>query len=169
MKKVIIETESLKRVLKNVKYGVSKEEFRPIFTGICMEVENAKLTMTTCDGYKLFTDNCDITEGNEFKVIVPIFKIPRNAYKETIIEIDNEFATFNFGEEKHGYRIIKGEFIDWKPLFDKTNTFSIIFNAKYLQEALKSEKGEVRLEFSDNVSPIFINGKKLVLPIRPRS
>ncbi len=169
MKKVIIETENLKRALENVKNGVSKEEFRPVFTGICMEVENIKLTMTTCDGYKLFTDNCDVIKGDEFKVVVPVFKIPKNTKKQTIIEIDNEFITFNFGEEKHSYKIIEGEFIDWKPLFNKANTFSIIFNAKYLQEALKSEKGEVRLEFSDDVSPIFINGRKLVLPIKHRS
>lgn len=169
MKKVIIETENLKRALENVKNGVSKEEFRPAFTGIYIESEKTKLTMTTCDGYKLFTDNCEVLDGDDFNVIVPVFEIPKSAEKETIIEIDNEYATFNFGQEKHNYKIIEGEFIDWKPLFNKANTFSIIFNAKYLQEALKSEKGEVRLEFSDDVSPIFINGRKLVLPIKHRN
>lgn len=166
MKKIIIETQNLKRVLENVKHGVSKEKFRPVFTGICMEVENLKLTMITCDGYKLFTDNCNITEGDEFKVVVPIFEIPKNTDKEVIIEVNNEFITFDFGEQKQSYKIIKGEYIDYKPFFNKTNTFSIIFNAKYLQQALKSEKGEVLLEFSDDASPVFINNKKLVLPIK---
>lgn len=166
MNTVIIETEKLKRMLKNVKNGASKELFRPIFTGIYIESEKTKLTMTACDGYKLFTDNCDIENGDEFNVIVPIFKIPKNAEKETIIEVDNEFITFNFGEEKHSYKIIKGEFIDWRHLFNKENTFSIIFNTKYLQEALKDEEGQVCLEFSDNISPMFINGRKLILPMR---
>lgn len=165
MNKIIIETERLKKVLENVKNGISKGKFRPVFTGIYIEVENKKLTMTTCDGYKLFTDNCDILEGNDIKVVVPVFKIPKSAEKNTIIEMENEFVTFNFGQERYGYKIIEGEFIDWKPLFNKKNTFSIIFNAKYLQEALKGEKGEVYLEFSDNRNPIFINGRKLVLPI----
>lgn len=168
MSKVTVETEKLKSMLENVKNGVSKEQFRPAFTGIYIESEKTKLTMTTCDGYKLFTDNCDVLDGNEFKAIVPVFKIPKSAEKETIIEIDNEYVTFDFGQEKHSYKTIKGDFIDWKPLFDKKSTFSIVFNSKYLQQALKSEKGQVCLEFSDNISPVFINGRKLVLPMRPR-
>lgn len=167
MNKVITKTENLKRMLENVKNGASKELFRPAFTGIYIEAEKTKLTMTTCDGYKLFTDNCEITEGDEFKVIVPIFRIPRNAEKETVIEVDNEFVTFNFGEEKHSYRIIKGEFIEYKSMFKKENNFSITFNAKLLREALKGEK-EVCLEFSDSLSPVLINGRKLVLPMRPK-
>ena len=167
MNKVITKTENLKLMLENVKNGASKELFRPAFTGIYIEAEKTKLTMTTCDGYKLFTDNCEITEGDEFKVIVPIFRIPRNAEKETVIEVDNEFVTFNFGEEKHSYRIIKGEFIEYKSMFKKENNFSITFNAKLLREALKGEK-EVCLEFSDSLSPVLINGRKLVLPMRPK-
>ncbi|MCI8273287.1 MAG: hypothetical protein HFJ55_04305 [Clostridia bacterium] len=165
MKKVIIETEKLKKVLENVKNGTSKEEFRPVFTGIFIEIENLELTMTTCDGYKIFTDSCNIVGGNNFKVVVPVFKIPKSAEKQTIIEVYNDFITFNYGQEKYSYKIIEGEFIDWKPLFKKENTFSIIFNSKYLQDALKNEKGEIHLEFSDNRSPVFINGRKLVLPI----
>lgn len=168
MNKVIIKTEKLKRMLENVKNGVSREMFRPVFTGIYIESEKTKLTMTSCDGYRLFTDNCEVSEGDEFKVIVPVFRIPKNAEIETIIETDNDFVTFNFGEEKYSYKVIKGEFIDWRPMFKKENTFSITFNAKLLQEALKGEK-EVRLEFSDSLSPVLINGRKLVLPMRPRS
>lgn len=167
MNKVIIKTENLKRMLENVKNGASKELFRPAFTGIYIEAEKTKLIMTTCDGYKLFTDNCEITEGDEFKAIVPIFGVPKNAEKETVIEVDNEFVTFNFGEEKHSYRIIKGEFIEYKSMFKKESIFSITFNAKLLQEALKGEK-EVHLEFSDSLSPVLINGRKLVLPMRPK-
>lgn len=169
MNKVIIKTEKLKRMLENVKNGVSREMFRPAFTGIYIESEKTKLTMTTCDGYRIFTDNCEVVEGDEFKVIVPVFRIPRNAEIETVIETDNDFVTFNFGQEKHSYKIIEGKFIDWRSMFKKENTFSIVFNAKLLQETLKGEKGEVCLEFSDSLSPMFINGRKLVLPMRPKS
>lgn len=122
--------------------------------------------MTTCDGYRIFTDNCDIENGDNFKVIVPIFKIPKIADIETIIEVDGEFVTFNFGEEKYSYKIIEGEFIDWRHHFEKENTFKIFFNPKLLLEALKGEEERVCLEFSDSVSPVFINGRKLVLPLR---
>lgn len=166
MKKVTIETEKLKRMLKNVKDGASKMLFRPAFTGIYIEAKKTKLTMTTCDGYKIFTDNCDIKNGDNFKVISPIFKIPKEADAETIIEVDSEFITFNFGQEKHSYKIIEGEFIDWRQHFKKENTFKIYFNPKLLQEALKGEKERVCLEFSDSEAPMFINGRKLVLPLR---
>lgn len=170
MNRVIIKTEDLKRVLETVKSGTSKELCRPVLTGIYIEVEKTTLTMVTCDGYKLFTSSCEIVEGNEFKVVTPIFKIPRSAEKETIIEVDNEFITFDFTNEKHTFKTIKGDFIDWKSLFNKKNTFKIRFNPKYLQDALKGETGIVELEFSDDISPVFItgNGKKLVLPLRPR-
>lgn len=168
MNKVIVKTEDLKRILESVKNGTSKEKFRPVFTGIYIEIEKTTLTMVACDGYKLFTSNCEIISGNEFKVITPIFKIPKNAEKETVIQVDNEFITFDFTNEKHTFRTIKGEFIDWKSMLNKQNTFKIRFNPKYLQDALKGEKGPVDLEFSDDISPVVIygNGKKLVLPMR---
>ncbi len=170
MNKVIVKTQELKRVLETVKSGVSKQLFRPAFTGIYIEVEGTMLTMVTCDGYKLFTSSCEIVEGNEFNTITPIFKIPKSAEKESTIEVDNGFITFDFINEKHTFRTIKGDFIDWKSMFNKQNTFKINFNPKLLQDALKGETGMVELEFSDSLSPMLVlgNGKKLVLPMRPK-
>ena len=168
MKKVIIKTDDLKQMLNSVKNGVSKEGFRPVLNGIYIEINGTTLTMVSCDGYKLFTSSCEIVEGEEFTAIVPVFKIPKCVCKQTIIEIDNDFVTFDFEEEKHTYKLIKGDFIDWKPLFNKENTFKISFNVKYLQDTLKGENGVIDLEFSDNKSPMFVNGKKLVLPVRPK-
>ena len=165
MSKVSVRTEDLKRMLEKVKRGVSKEEIRPVFNGICIEVKEKYLTLITCDGYKLFTSCCEIIEGKEFTAISPVFYIPKNADKITTIEVDEEFIIFDFKNERHNLKLIKGEFIDYKSLFNRESNLKISFDVKYLLDALKGEKGIVDLEFSNNRSPMFINGSKLVLPI----
>ena len=218
MRKVIIETNKLKEMLESVKNAVSKEEFRPIFTGILLEAVDKKLTMTTCDGYKLFTNTCELIKGNNFTVTSPIFSIPKGTeentedgeefvkssierilvielYKikevkidendeeeigqqeevkgteeNTEIEIDGKFITFNFGNVKYSYKIIEGEFIDYKKLINRESKFSIRFNPKLLIQALRSSKGIVEIYFAGDRDAVIIkeinneNNQKYVLP-----
>ena len=158
MRKVIIETNKLKEMLESVKNAVSKEEFRPIFTGILLEAVDKKLTMTTCDGYKLFTNTCELIKGNNFTVTSPIFSI------------DGKFITFNFGNLKYSYKIIEGEFIDYKKLINRESKFSIRFNPKLLIQALRSSKGIVEIYFAGDRDAVIIkeinneNNQKYVLP-----
>ncbi len=166
MSKVIVKTEDLRRILKNVKNGVSKLERPLVSKGIRIEVKKTTLTMITCDGYKILTSSCEIIEGEEFTAITPIFRIPKNASENTIIEIDKEVITFDYQEEKQILKLIKGEFINWESFFNREINFKISFNVKLLQDALKGEEGVINLDFSDSKSPMFINGKKLVLPVR---
>ncbi len=170
MRKVIIETNKLKEMLESVKNAVSKEEFRPIFTGILLEAVDKKLTMTTCDGYKLFTNTCELIKGNNFTVTSPIFSIPKGTEENTEIEIDGKFITFNFGNVKYSYKIIEGEFIDYKKLINRESKFSIRFNPKLLIQALRSSKGIVEIYFAGDRDAVIIkeinneNNQKYVLP-----
>ena len=143
MKKIIIETKQLKEMLESVKNAASKEEFRPIFKGVLLEATNTKLSMTTCDGYKLFTNTCELIEGS---------------------------IIFNFGNVKYSYKTITGDFIDYRNLLNRESNFSIRFNSKLLLEALRTSKGIVEMYFAGDREAVIIkeieneNSQKLVLP-----
>lgn len=170
MKKIIIETKQLKEMLESVKNAASKEEFRPIFKGVLLEATNTKLSMTTCDGYKLFTNTCELIEGSSFTVISPMFSIPKGAEENTEIKINKEFIIFNFGNVKYSYKTITGDFIDYRNLLNRESNFSIRFNSKLLLEALRTSKGIVEMYFAGDREAVIIkeieneNSQKLVLP-----
>lgn len=171
MGRVVIETKKLKEMLKNVRHAISKGSFRPVYTGILLESDKKELSMVTCDGYKLFKSVSEVMEGNKFKVVVPLFSIPKEADDNTIIETRKGFVKFDFGSVKQIYKIIEGEFIDYKPLLIRENKFSIIFDSKYLKEALTNSQGRVQLYFCGDRDAVIIedtlnkNNQKYVLPI----
>lgn len=171
MKKISIATQILKNMLKNVKNAASKAENRPVFKGILLEVEEKELTMVTCDGYKLFTSNCKLIEGDNLSTIIPVFTIPAWADKVTRIEIDDNFITFDFGNVKYSYKLIKGEFIDWKNIIRRESDFSIRFNAEYLKQAFSNTSGTIELYFKSDRDAMIIEelenrkNKKYILPI----
>lgn len=172
MGKVVIETWKLKEMLKNVKHAVSKECYRPVFTGILLESNKKELSMVTCDGYKLFKSVCEVIEGNKFRAIVPLFSIPKETNENTIIETRKGFVKFDFGSVKQIYKIIEGEFLNYNPLLERENKFSIRFNSKLLKEALINSQGIVELYFCGDTDAMIIediNNKKnvkLILPYR---
>lgn len=172
MGKVIIETQKLKEMLKNVRYAISKERFRPIFTGILLESTKTELSMVTCDGYKLFKSVSEVIEGNKFKTIVPLFTIPKEADYNTIIETRKGFVKFDFGNVKQIYKTIEGDFLDYKPLLERENKFSIRFNSKLLKDTLINTQGIIELYFSTDREAMIIediNNKKNIKYILPCS
>lgn len=176
MKKIIIKTLKLKEMLNNVKNAVSKDERRPAFGGILLEATGKNLTMTACDGYKLFTSSCELLEGSNFSIISPVFNIFGDLKENTIIEIDNEeeFITFDFGNVKISYKIIKDDFIEWRKLLERKDEFSIRFNPKYLKQALSNTNGTVEMFFVGDKEAVIIkeveneNNQKYILPIAKR-
>lgn len=173
MKQIIIETKKLKELLENTRKAVSKEEWRLSLTGILFEVIGKKLTMTACDGYKLFTSSCELIKGDNFSAIVPVFTIFKCAEESTVIKIDDnkEFITFDFGNVKISYKTIKGDFIEWKKLFKRKNEFSIRFNPKFLKQAISNSKGTIEMYFAGDRDAVIIqeleneNNRKYILPI----
>lgn len=171
MGKVVIETKKLKEMLKSVKHAVSKLPYRPAFTGILIESNAQELTMVACDGYKLFMSNKEIVEGTKFKAIVPMFDIPKDAEENTSIEVRRGLVKFDFGNVEHRYKIIEGDFVDYKSLLERKNKFSIRFNPAFLREALTNAKGIVELYFTEDREGVIIEdisnrkNKKLVLPM----
>lgn len=171
MKKISIETKKLKEMLENVKNAASKAENRPIFKGILFEIEEKELTMVTCDGYKLFASTCDLIEGENLSVIIPVFTIPAWANKITQIEIDDNLIIFDFGNVRYSYKLIEGEFIDWKKIIQRESNFSIRFNAEFLKQALAHTSGTIELYFKGDRDAMIIENvedkkiKKYILPI----
>lgn len=170
MKKIIIETKKLKEMLESVKGACSKEDFRPIFKGILLEVEGKRLTMTACDGCVLFTNSCELIKGDSFTTNIPIFEIPKGAAEETEIELEEEYINFNFRNVRYSYKILIGEFIDYKSYLRRISIFSIRFNSKLLIKALRNSKGIVEMYFAGDKDAVIIkeiqneDNQKYVLP-----
>ena len=171
MGKIIIETSKFKNMIESVKGAVDlKSDW---FNCIYIQTDTSKrLTMTACDGYKIFTNRCDVVECTELDLYIPVIKIPKGADEQTIIEIDNEQINFNFGNVVMSYKRTIGKFGELQHFFKRENKFKIRINPKFLKDALKNMKASVDLQFCNDDDAIIIqnsentNEQKFILPIK---
>ncbi len=168
MKKVVVKTKKLQKILNYVKYAVNKDDsHNNIANGIYVEVKNNWLDMATCNGFMLLSDYCEV-EGDDFKCVIPVFKIPKKSNELTIIEVHKDIVVIDFGIEKIEIEKIKNKNFNWKSILKMPKNFvEISVNSKYLKKALKGETGEVNLKIAlgTRCSPLYINCQSMVLPI----
>jgi len=114
------------------------------------------MEMTTCDGYKVFTNKCELIDCTEMEIYIPVIKIPKDADEETIIIVDKEQIVFNFGNVTMTYKRGFGKFGNMQHYFDQENKFEIMINPKFLKEALSNIKSTVTLQFLNDEQSVII-------------
>lgn len=160
-------------------FAVSQTNQRPIFTGALFDIDDNKITVVGCDGYRLAVKEniCNMSEkSNEIKarVVIPgktlseLMKIIGENEDEITIKISKKHIVFEDKKKNLVFfsRLLEGEYIDYERLIPKQfNTF-VYADSDFLlssleRAALVSEentstgsKSYVRLQIRDGVLDI---------------
>lgn len=174
-----IKQKDLYNMVNQTLFAVSQTNQRPIFTGSFFNIEDNKITVVGCDGYRLAVKEiiCDMSEkSNDIraKMIIPgktlseLMKIVGENDDEVTIKISKKHVVFEIEKKNLMFfsRLLEGEYIDYERLIPKQfNTF-VYVSADFLLSALEraalvseentstGSKSYVRLKITDGVLDI---------------
>jgi DNA polymerase-3 subunit beta len=121
-----IETGSLLETIERVSRAASRDESRPVLTGILVRFEGSKLVMAATDSYRLSVKETTLTHpGPELEAIIParaLGELARIAAgSETVrLGMNENHVIFGVGDVWLTTRRIDGQFPNYKQLLPET-------------------------------------------------
>lgn len=143
-KKVVLSTETVSSMVRQVSRAVSRDETRAILTGILLAVEGPTLRMVATDSYRLAVREIimDTPVGEDIEVVVPgkaLEEVTRLSgdSKEITIGVSENQIVFEFGESVFVTRRIEGTFPNYKQLIPKESDTKAIVSSEEMMAAVK--------------------------------
>jgi DNA polymerase-3 subunit beta len=120
-----IEAASLLATIDQVSRAASRDESRPVLTGILVSFEGSKLVMAATDSYRLSVKETSLAQpGPELEAIIParaLTELSRLSAGETIrLGVSDNHVVFGVGESWLTTRRIDGQFPNYKQLLPET-------------------------------------------------
>jgi DNA polymerase-3 subunit beta len=120
-----IDREALLETVDRVARSASRDESRPVLTGILVRFEGGKLVMVATDSYRLSVMETELTEaGPELEAIIParaLIELSRLAGGETIdLGVHENHVVFGTGDAWLTTRRIDGQFPNYRQLLPET-------------------------------------------------
>jgi DNA polymerase-3 subunit beta len=119
---VDLPVETVAEAVKQVARSASRDETRPVLTGVLMVVDTGRLRMVATDSYRLAVREVSLDEPIEdFEIVVPskaVEEIPRLAAGQERFKLgiaENQ-VVFEAGETTYVSRRIEGKFPNYKQL-----------------------------------------------------
>ncbi len=142
-KQVKLKTEVLEEILSAVDFSVSRDESRPVLTGVYLVSKEGKLTAAATDSYRLGEIIVDVNLGEEFGVVIPsrtLQELRRIMGEEEEIElrVDENQVMFVLPQASIVSRIIEGEYPPYKQIIPAQHTVSVEFDIQEMVDALKT-------------------------------
>jgi DNA polymerase-3 subunit beta len=145
-KKVTIPAQTMLSMTKQVTRVVSRDESRPILTGVLLVMEGDTIRMVATDSYRLAIreEKLDNPVSEDIEVVIPgkaleeVPKLAADAGDITMGVAENQ-VVFEFGRTVYVTRRLEGTFPNYKPLIPKEG-----------QTTLKVDRGE----FTDAVKRV---------------
>ena len=158
---VTAEAAAFAEAIGQVGRGASRDEARPVLTGVLLEVSREGVVMVATDSYRLAVRDLVATASGEAKAIVPeraMSEAGRAAAadeKSTVqIFIDESQVSFRIGTLTLTSRLIEGEFPNYRQLLPETNESRLTVSRQQLLDAVRRvgllarDTTPVRLEFN---------------------
>jgi DNA polymerase-3 subunit beta len=159
--RVTVEAPRFAEAVGQVGRAASKDEARPILTGVLLEVNREGVTLVATDSYRLAVRELTATAAGEAKAIVPeraIAEAGRAAAGEEKGEVevflDQSQAAFRIGGLTLTSRLIEGEFPNYRQLLPDAYESRLSASRQGLLEAVRRvglmarDSAPVRLSFN---------------------
>ncbi|MGH2654126.1 MAG: DNA polymerase III subunit beta [Actinomycetota bacterium] len=159
--KVTAETQAFAEAVGQVARAASRDEARPVLTGVLLEANREGLTMAATDSYRLAVRELQATGEGEARALVPeraISEAGRAAAGEDKGEVEivigDAQAAFRVGPLRMTSRLIEGEFPNYRQLLPEPGGNRLAANRVDLLEAVRRvgllarESSPVRLELN---------------------
>ena len=159
--RVIVAAPLFAEAVGQVARAASKDEARPVLTGVLVEVSREGVTLVATDSYRLAVRELVATAGGEAKVIVPERALSEAGRAAQAIEkgdievfLDESQASFQVGELRLTSRLIEGEFPNYRQLLPEQYDSRLTVSRQQLAEAVRRvgllarDTSPVRMEFN---------------------
>lgn len=133
-KSFVIEQGMLKKMLAATLFSVQTKDTKPALTGVLFELVPEKLSLVSCDGYRISkaTQPCrnELTE----KLIIPgrtlteLSKLLSDGQEEVKVIFTRRHVIFEFEELIFFSRLIEEDFIDYKKSLPQVFSCSVLFD-----------------------------------------
>lgn len=117
-----------KKVCQQLLFSVSIDEKRPVLTGVNFEIDREKLTLVSCDAFRLSIRHENIVSNEIMKFIVPgrtlaeLMKLLDDSDDLITCELTSKHIIIHFDNLYFFSRLIEGEYIDYiKPIPKETS------------------------------------------------
>ena len=147
--------------VSQVARAASRDEARPILTGVLLEVSREGLTMAATDSYRLAVRELAATAEGEAKALVPeraLAEVGRAAAGDDKADaelfVDHSHVAFRTGALTLTSRLIEGEFPNYRQLLPERYENRLSASRQQLQDAVRRvgllarESSPVKLEFN---------------------
>lgn len=141
--------------------AASRDEARPVLTGVLVEVSREGVVLAATDSYRLAVRDLVATASGETKVIVPeraLTEAGRAAAadeKNTMqIHVDESQISFKIGQLTLTSRLIEGEFPNYRQLLPEQHESRLTISRQQLLDAVRRvgllarDNAPVRIEFN---------------------
>lgn len=168
--KFSISEEKLKRMIRKTLFATSASEAkRPILTGSLFEINTGVLTVVSSDGYRIAKiDSIVDSDLKDTKFVIPgltlkeLLKVLEDSDEKIEITVAKRYVKFDFESFTVFSRLLEGEYINYKPIFNTPNSIVVNANTRNLSDSIertaliinddimaKNEKVPVRLKISN--------------------
>ena len=173
--KFSITQNKLKRMIRKTIFCVAPNEGRkPILTGSLFEINTGVLTVVSTDGFRIAKVDSTVDSSLEnVKFVIPgltlreILKVLEDNDEIVDIIISERDVKFNFKNYTIVSRLLEGEYVNYKPIFNTPNNIVVNVNTKEFCDSIeraaliinddsvqKNEKVPVRLYITDDMIDI---------------
>ncbi len=128
---IIIDSEKLKRLIKETIFAASIEDNMPVLTGVLIEIDEESFQCTALDGYRMAIRKETIENGVNFSCIVPsrvlneIYKILSIDSSDTMIRYAGNKVHFIINETEVIANLIDGNYINYNDIIPKASNLTV--------------------------------------------
>jgi DNA polymerase-3 subunit beta len=142
-KALSLPSEIFSKVVHQVSKAVSRDETRPILTGVLVVVESGTLRMVATDSYRLCLKEVVLEDvSGEIEVVVPgraiedVARLAASTERVSLGVSDNQ-VIFTFGDTVFISRRIEGSFPNYRQLIPKEHQTRAVIDRVEFTEAIK--------------------------------
>ncbi len=140
---ISLDAELLNKAINQVKYAISKDEKRPILTGILFEFVENQLKLVAIDGYRMAYKIISIDSNLTKNIVIPeksISEVQRlissEGVKEIKVSLNEKQVKFEIGETTLISNLLSGEFINYNKIIPNEHSNEAILKTDDLAEAV---------------------------------
>lgn len=153
---ISIPGDVLSRALGQVASAASRDETRPVLTGVLFEGEGSSLRIVATDSYRLAVRVIEAEGVDGLKMLIParaVTEVARLASSEDLvrIEVASAQAAFHLGDVVIQSRLIEGEFPAYKQLLPENQPNKLKIEKSSFIEAVKREA-----VLAQDATPVFL-------------
>ena len=139
---ISVNGDLLSKALSQVALAASRDETRPVLTGVLFEGEGNELRIVATDSYRLAVRSIEVEGVSDVRVLVParaIVEVARLAAGEDEVKIEIASAQIGFqlGDVVLQSRLIEGEFPAYRQLLPENQPFRLEVQKGTFLESVK--------------------------------